>query len=71
MKITKNKEDSSVSIEYPLWPLEGSAEATIDEWENGEGFDVTLNGTKIELTHYEIDVITELSMKFGRIKMLK
>ena len=73
MKITKTeeKDEEIVSIEYPLWPKDGSEIATIEEWENGEGFDVTLNGVKIELTNFEINVITELSMKFGRVHMLK
>lgn len=63
MKITKRKNQdigNDFEFEYPKWPEDGNATLTCVEWENGDGFDVDMDGTKIELTSCELAALAKL-----------
>jgi len=63
MKIVKNTKHSDLkqsSVEYSLWPSEGTGKATLKEWENGEGYDLFLGDAHIELSHCEMYAIIAL-----------
>lgn len=61
------EKENIIKVDYSLFPAEGDGVATIQEWENGEGCDVTLEGVKIELTNCELNTIVLLqAMRFNR-----
>lgn len=63
-RITKKNNPKSVSVKYDLWPYDGEATGMMEEWDNGEGIDLDLNGTKIELTHQELHAVVALAGLF-------
>lgn len=65
MKVTKQDHTEAVVVDYPKWPDDGWAKATIKEWENGEGFDISLDGVQIELTLYELLTISTLYQMYA------
>jgi hypothetical protein len=60
-KVNKPNQKSGVnnpeSLEYSQWPEKGVATAKSIEWENGEGIDIFLGNTHIELSHQEYDAL--------------
>jgi hypothetical protein len=67
MKIIKENE-ANISFEYQDFPMEGTKTAKIEEFENGEGFDVWLGNTHIELSNQEITV---LELLFAQARLIK
>jgi hypothetical protein len=61
IKNTKHIDNKSVSLIYSLWPSDGEAKSILKEWENGEGYDLYLGDTHIELTHCELMAIVALA----------
>lgn len=45
------------SLVYSCWPEAGVATAKSIEWENGEGIDIFLGNTHIELSHQEFNAL--------------
>jgi hypothetical protein len=53
MKVKQDREIKHSIITYDNWPGEGQSQGIITEWENGEGYDIVLGGTILEITHNE------------------
>jgi hypothetical protein len=72
MKTTRKLEGENtkkgVSMDYLDWPGDEHLHARIEEWENGEGFDVYLGEGKIELSYNEICV---LEILFANTRLIK
>lgn len=60
--------EAKYQFTYSDFPLDGEKQARIEEWENGEGFDVFLGGDKIELSNQEITV---LEILFAHTRLIK
>jgi len=63
---TTNEIPEPISLEYSLFPANGIGIATIIEWENGDGFDISLNGRQISLTDCDAQVVVELLASWER-----
>jgi hypothetical protein len=70
MKTTRVSEDNikNISFEYLDWPADEKKIARIEEWENGEGFNIYLGEDKIELSYQELNVIIRLFSEHNLIK---
>ena len=72
MKVEQKKSEGykSSEIKYSKWPDNGTAIAKIQEWENGEGFDIWLDGVHLEVTNCELDAICALAHIFNVERMV-
>lgn len=72
MKTTRQPEgtelETGYQFQYDNFPQNGTKNARIEPWENGEGYDVYLGSDKIELTLQEMVV---LEILFAHTRLLK
>jgi len=69
MKINKTVNKETIfSLEYEDFPADGIKTASITEWDNGEGFDVFLGDTHLEISNQEISV---LEILFANTRLIK
>lgn len=71
MKTTRNPEtvnNAGYQMTYNDLPADGFKTARIEDWDNGEGFDVYLGNDKIELSNQEITV---LEILFAQTRLIK
>jgi hypothetical protein len=63
MKVKKRMKNKTTDfeIQYSRFPDDGEDIAKIQEWENGEGYDVFIGGGHIELTSCELMAIVALA----------
>lgn len=67
MKINK-KQEEGFSLEYSNFPQDGTSNASIKEWSNGEGYDVFLGSTHLEISNQEATV---LEILFSNMRLIK
>ena len=63
MKIKKQTAKRTVDfeIQYSKFPDDGEDIARLQEWENGEGYDLFIDGGHIELTSCELMAVVALA----------
>lgn len=66
MKVAQDRTDNNQFVlEYrDMVGKDELVKATIEEWDNGEGFDIKLDGIHLELTHTEFEVLIALKSMF-------
>lgn len=67
-QIKRKEYTTTYQFTYDCFPQEGEKQAMIEEWGNGEGFDVYFGGDKIELSNQEITV---LEILFAQTRLIK
>ena len=65
MKVTKQSENKEhimnpEIITYSKFPLDGVGEARCEEWGSGDGYDIWIDNTKIELTYQEFEALSAI-----------
>lgn len=74
MKITANNtEDNrgSFYVNYSKFPMDGVGQARAVQWESGDGWDITIAGSTLELTHFELTTLQYILAKIQYLAFAK
>lgn len=64
MKVKQDKQKKTIVIPYSRMSGYGNGFLTISEWENGEGFNIGLGDTELEVTNGELHAICTAFLMF-------